>query len=81
MFYPSAFAFAILFLLAFFGIAVLTIYLLHARSWLRDLEHELERVELEAWSELSRLRDRIRTLEGNDFDEKGATATLKALLS
>ena len=42
MFYPSAFALAILFLLAFFGIAILTIYLLHARSWLRDLEDELE---------------------------------------
>ena len=31
-------------------------------------------------SELERLRDRIRTLEGNGFDEKGATATLKGLL-
>ena len=33
-----------------------------------------------AESELDRLRDRIRTLEGNGLDEKAATATLKGLL-
>ena len=33
-----------------------------------------------AESELDRLRDRIRPLEGNGLDEKAATATLKGLL-